>query len=156
MPSKSTSITVTYVSVLDNTILMWLKSITLLEVIRSNPELKNVCSHILYKYNFMFNPDSSDSEPSCYVTQAYGPSWLLLFTLCPAVAVFFSLISSVLVYHLCHKTGKLSHTYSRFSHSFMFDETDLFYCLSLLSKIGYIHVFFLGVLCTVLIIISLH
>ncbi|GLD72722.1 uncharacterized protein AKAME5_002404700 [Lates japonicus] len=43
----------------------------------------------------------NSSEPH----QDCGSCWTLLFSLCPAFAVLSSLLSSLLVYHLCGKTG---------------------------------------------------
>ncbi|XP_063740433.1 uncharacterized protein LOC134864986 isoform X3 [Eleginops maclovinus] len=49
-------------------------------------------------------PDHQETPQDC------GVCWMLLFSLCPAVAVLSSLLSSLLVYHLCMKEVKEPHT----------------------------------------------
>ncbi|XP_071379552.1 uncharacterized protein [Centroberyx affinis] len=69
-------------------------------------EKEKISPTTIYRYGnvttrILFN--SSDSEPSQECPR--GLCWMLLFSVCPAFAVFFSLLS-VLVYHLCQKTAE--------------------------------------------------
>ncbi|XP_067442004.1 uncharacterized protein [Thunnus thynnus] len=48
----------------------------------------------------------NSSEPRHPTPPDCGVCWMLLFSLCPACAVLSSLLSSLLVYHLCQKTAK--------------------------------------------------
>ncbi|XP_042249089.1 uncharacterized protein LOC121884367 isoform X2 [Thunnus maccoyii] len=47
----------------------------------------------------------NSSEPR-FLTSDCGVCWTLLFSLCPACSVLSSLLSSILVYHICKKTVK--------------------------------------------------
>ncbi|XP_033985274.1 uncharacterized protein LOC117481624 isoform X1 [Trematomus bernacchii] len=49
-------------------------------------------------------PDHNETSQNC--GDCNGVCWMLLFSLCPAVAALSSLLSSLLVYHLCKKEAK--------------------------------------------------
>ncbi|XP_033976222.1 uncharacterized protein LOC117474508 [Trematomus bernacchii] len=52
-------------------------------------------------------PDHNETSQNCGVMRdCNGVCWMLLFSLCPAVAALSSLLSSLLVYHLCKKEAK--------------------------------------------------
>ncbi|XP_044046047.1 uncharacterized protein LOC122873426 [Siniperca chuatsi] len=59
-----------------------------------------------YRYGNITRIIFNSSEPQHLITQDCGVCWMLLFCLCPAFAVLSSLLSSLLVYHLCQKTAK--------------------------------------------------
>ncbi|XP_049428904.1 uncharacterized protein LOC125886615 [Epinephelus fuscoguttatus] len=67
-----------------------------------------ITSRTIYRYgNITTRIVFSSSEPHHpEASQECGVCWMLLFSLCPALAVFSSLLSSLLVYHLCQRKAK--------------------------------------------------
>ncbi|XP_041642208.1 uncharacterized protein LOC121509061 [Cheilinus undulatus] len=60
----------------------------------------------VYRYSNMTTRVHCEStEPYSPVTQDCSVCWMLLFSICPALAALSSFLSSVLVYHLCKKTA---------------------------------------------------
>ncbi|XP_033479642.2 uncharacterized protein LOC117255136 [Epinephelus lanceolatus] len=48
----------------------------------------------------------NSTEPYHPITQDCGVCWMLLFSLCPALTVLCSVLSSLLVYHLCREAAE--------------------------------------------------
>ncbi|KAM6940880.1 uncharacterized protein PEZ65_003013 [Lycodopsis pacificus] len=69
-------------------------------IITSRPVYRygNITTRILF--------DDKASEPRCLNTRDCGVCWMLLYSLCPALAGLSCVLSSLLVYHLCQKTAK--------------------------------------------------
>ncbi|XP_063739382.1 uncharacterized protein LOC134864380 isoform X2 [Eleginops maclovinus] len=65
---------------------------------------ENITSKHVYTYGNISTRIHFNSKPHHQETpQDCGVCWMLLFSLCPALAVLSSLLSSLLVYHLCKK-----------------------------------------------------
>ncbi|CAK6953560.1 uncharacterized protein LOC121899402 [Scomber scombrus] len=61
----------------------------------------------VYGYSNVITRILVDStERHCETPPVCVSSWILMFSLCPTFAIFSSVLSSLLVYHLSHKTAK--------------------------------------------------
>ncbi|XP_018551114.1 uncharacterized protein LOC108896451 isoform X2 [Lates calcarifer] len=65
---------------------------------------KEIYSYGNIKTRILFN--SSESYHHETPQDCTGSCWMLLFSLCPAVAVLSSLLSSLLIYHFCKKKAQ--------------------------------------------------
>ncbi|XP_040892408.1 uncharacterized protein LOC121180820 isoform X3 [Toxotes jaculatrix] len=69
--------------------------------------LETLTPHYVYQYGNTTRILINTSVPHQHETpRDCGVCWRLLLSLCPASAVFSSLLSSLFVYHLCQKTAK--------------------------------------------------
>ncbi|XP_040892406.1 uncharacterized protein LOC121180820 isoform X1 [Toxotes jaculatrix] len=82
--------------------------------------LETLTPHYVYQYGNTTRILINTSVPHQHETpRDCGVCWRLLLSLCPASAVFSSLLSSLFVYHLCQKTGNYS-TSLLSTHPFFF------------------------------------
>lgn len=105
----------------------------------TRPQLQQYTCRVNW-HNFVFDPDSSKPiKPHHLTPQDCSVCWMLLFSLCPAFAVLSSLLSSLLVCHLCRKTGTycICHFYplslSFFSSLYYFGNQNIFCFCSLVD-----------------------
>ncbi|XP_063740580.1 uncharacterized protein LOC134865102 [Eleginops maclovinus] len=92
---------------------------------------EKITSKYVYTYgNISTRIHFNSSEPDHQefkLTQDCGVCWMLLFSLCPALAVLSSLLSSLLVYHLCKKEAKEPQTDQQTPRSRLNQDEDVCY-----------------------------
>ncbi|XP_030004070.1 uncharacterized protein LOC115428942 [Sphaeramia orbicularis] len=73
-------------------------------------DTRNIVQKYVYSYGNITKIllESGEAHDPTQSDKAHDPTlcWTLLFSLCPAFALLSSLLSSLLVYHLCQKKGK--------------------------------------------------